>query len=117
MRRREGRRRVDLGGGGGVAERGKPREAERETAGRRGPPAEERLKLPNSGKLWNKVRGRGGGGSTGADTYIPLQKSGTFFLHFSQNSILRKKGPGGPFFDKTDSLVVQNCYVASPRSS
>ena len=24
----------------------------------------------------------GEGGSTGADTYIPLQKSGTFFLHF-----------------------------------
>ena len=28
-----------------------------------------------SGKLWNKVRGRGGEGSAGADTYIPLQKS------------------------------------------
>ena len=41
-------------------------------------------------------------------------KQASFLLYFSQNSILRKKGPGGPFFDKTDSLVVQRllCSIA-----
>ena len=40
------------------------------------------------------------------------------YLFVPQNqriySILRKKGPGGPFFDKTDSLVVQRllCSIA-----
>ena len=37
--------------------------------------------LGNSGI---KFEVEGEGGSTGADTYIPLQKSGTFFIHFSQ---------------------------------
>ena len=38
------------------------------------------LRLGRSGI---KFEVEGEGGSTGADTYIPLQKSGTFFVHFS----------------------------------
>ena len=39
---------------------------------------------PDLGNSGIKFEVEGEGGSTGADTYIPLQKSGTFFLHFSQ---------------------------------
>ena len=39
---------------------------------------------PDLGSSGIKFEVEGEGGSTGADTYIPLQKSGTFFLHFSQ---------------------------------
>ena len=46
--------------------------------------AQRRRGLRLLGSSGIKFEVEGEGGSTGADTYIPLQKSGTFFLHFSQ---------------------------------
>ena len=52
------------------------------------------------GKLWDKVRGRGGGGVRGS-WYIhttPKKLHSCFIFH--RNSTARKKGPGGPFLIK-----------------
>ena len=61
-----------------------------------------------------KFEVEGGEGSPGADTYIPPPKKLQSCFIFHRNSTARKKGPGGPFFDKTDSLVLQRllCSIA-----